>query len=144
MAETTSKDTLTLEDRLAIGEAIARYCHCVDRGRWDEFPELFTADGSLDLRPLMGVYEGRDAIRAGFCDMLKTVPITMRHLTSNLVVTGAGDRAHAECYVLAITSGEGMPTQQMTGFYDDELVRDGGRWRFRSRRIQPDVPKSKP
>jgi len=32
----------------------------------------------------------------------------------------------------------------MTGFYDDELVRDGGRWRFRSRRIQPDVPKSKP
>ncbi|MFM7737674.1 MAG: nuclear transport factor 2 family protein [Alphaproteobacteria bacterium] len=142
MAEPTSKNALSLEDRLAIAETIARYCHCVDRGRWDEFPDLFTADGKLDLRPLMGVYEGRDAIRTGFCDVLKPVPITMRHLTSNLVVTGSGDAAHAECYVLAITSGEGMPTQQMTGFYDDELVRDGGRWRFRSRRVMPDVPKS--
>ena len=43
MADSTSKNTLSLEDRLAIGELIARYCHCVDRGRWEDFPELFAA-----------------------------------------------------------------------------------------------------
>ena len=28
---------LTTADRLAIQETLHRYCHCLDRGRWEEF-----------------------------------------------------------------------------------------------------------
>ena len=28
---------LTTADRLAIQETLSRYCHCLDRGQWDDF-----------------------------------------------------------------------------------------------------------
>lgn len=133
---------ITTEDRLAIGELVARYCHIIDRGRWDELPDLFTADGTLDLRPLMGLFEGADGVR-GFCDMMRPLPIVMRHFTTNLVLAGDGPgRARGECYVIAMTGVDGPSPQQMTGFYDDVFVNTPAGWRIASRRVMPDVPKS--
>lgn len=130
---------LSTADRLEIGEVLARYCHCVDRGRWEELPELFTADGTLDLSQVMGRYEGSEAIR-GFCSTLRALPIVMRHLTTNVVIRGEGNAARSECYVLAITAPEGGTASQTTGFYDDEWVKQDGRWKIRSRRLALDIP----
>lgn len=131
----------TLADRLAVSEVLARYCHCLDRGRWDDFRGLFTDDCRLDLSQVIGLYEGADGIR-GFCETMRSLPIVMRHLLTNVVVRGEGDRATVESYVLAITGPEGGPMSQTTGFYDDELVRQGGAWRIRSRKLTLDVPKA--
>jgi hypothetical protein len=128
-------------DRIEISELIARYCHAIDRGRWEEFRALFTDDCRLDLSQVMGLYEGAEGI-ARFCDTMRALPIVMRHLTTNVVVRGEGDAARAETYVLAITGPEGGPASQTTGFYDDEFVRRDGRWLFRSRRLALDVPKA--
>lgn len=133
---------LTTEDRLAIGEIVARYCHAIDRGRWDDLPGLFTPDGTLDLQPLMGRFEGAAGIRS-FCEMMRPLPIVMRHLVTNLVLCADGEgRARGESYVLAITNPDGPTPQQMTGFYDDVFARTPAGWRLSSRRILPDVPKS--
>jgi hypothetical protein len=129
---------LTTADRLAIQETLHRYCHCLDRGRWDEFAALFTDDCRLDLSQVLGLYEGAAGIRQ-FCDTMRSVGLFMRHLLINVVVEGDGDRARAEAYVLAITGQRGAP-QQTTGFYDDELVKRGGRWLLHRRRLTLDVP----
>jgi len=130
---------LSSDDRAAIGEVLARYCHTIDSGRWDDFRQLFTADGRLDMAP-MGVFEGGDGIRK-FTDQMQATGIVMRHFVTNLIVQGDGDRARVESYVLAI-SGQPGNTRQTTGQYEDDLVKEGGRWLIRSRRVKLDMPKT--
>jgi len=130
---------LTAADRLAIHEALSRYCHCLDRGRWEEFAALFTDDCRLDLSQVLGLYEGAAGIRQ-FCETIRGTGVVMRHLVTNVVVDGDGDRARAQAYVLAITGPPGRTTQQSTGFYDDELVKREGRWLLHRRRLTLDLP----
>jgi hypothetical protein len=123
---------LTADDRLAIAEILASYCHAIDHGRWDELPTLFSDDCRLDFGEVMGVFEGHDGVRR-FAETLRGIGLFMRHYTTNLVVRGDGERAHADSYVLAFTGRAGSRTQA-TGRYEDDLVKVSGRWRIRERR----------
>ncbi|HZP40457.1 MAG TPA: nuclear transport factor 2 family protein [Candidatus Binatia bacterium] len=123
---------LTSDDRLAIGEVLATYCHCLDQGRWDELRALFVPDCRLDFGAVLGVFEGPDGLRR-FTDLLAGLGLFMRHYTTNVVVRGDGERARAESYVLAIT-GPSDGRHTATGRYEDELVKRDGRWLLRSRR----------
>ncbi|MGH7789066.1 MAG: nuclear transport factor 2 family protein [Candidatus Binatia bacterium] len=129
---------LTTADRLAIHETLHRYCHCIDRGRWDEFATLFTDDCRLDLSPVLSVYDGAAGIRQ-FADFISGAGLFMRHMLTNVIVDGDGARAHAQSYVLALTGAPGR-TQQATGMYDDQLVKQGDRWLLRSRKALFDMP----
>jgi hypothetical protein len=131
---------LSTADRLAIAEVISRYCHCVDRGRWEELETIFTADCTLDLSQVMGLYEGREGLRR-FAGTLAPLGLLMRHLTVNVVIEGDGERARAESYVLAITGSAGN-VNQTTGLYADEFVKQTGRWLIRTRRLTLDVPRT--
>jgi hypothetical protein len=123
---------LTSDDRLAIGEVLATYCHCLDQGRFEELRALFVADCRLDFGAVLGVFEGAEGLRR-FTDLIGTLGIFMRHYTTNVVIRGDGERAQAESYVLAITGPSGTRTIA-TGRYEDELVKHDGRWLLRSRR----------
>jgi ketosteroid isomerase-like protein len=129
---------LSIADRQAIEDTLRRYCHCIDRGRWDEFATLFTDDCRLDLSQVLGLYEGADGIRQ-FGDTMRSVDLFMRHLLTNVVVHGDGARAHAESYVLAITGPKGSAPQQSTGIYEDELIKRDGRWLLHRRHLTLDV-----
>ena len=129
---------LSAEDRVAIAEILAAYCHAIDLGRWEGFPALFTDDCRLDFGSLMGVFEGHEGV-ARFVDTMSRLGLFMRHYTTNLVVTGDEQRARAESYVLAITGAPGS-SSQTTGRYEDELVKRDGRWRIRVRRALLDTP----
>ena len=130
---------LTTADRLAIHETLHRYCHCLDRGEWAEFARLFTDDCQLDLSQMLGLYEGTAGIRQ-FAEVMRSAGIFMRHLVTNVVVDGDGERARAWAYVLAITGPPGRGQQQSTGRYEDELVKRDNRWLLRRRRLTLDVP----
>ena len=129
---------LSSDDRLAITEILATYCHAIDRGRWDDLPGLFTEDCRLDFGDLMGTYEGQDGVRR-FADTLAGIGLLMRHYTTNVVLDGDGTRARGESYVLAITGPPGA-SSQTTGIYEDEFVKVGGRWLIRVRRALLDRP----
>ena len=129
---------LSADDRLAIHELLATYCHALDLGRWEEFAGLFTDDCRLDFGSLMGVYEGREGVRR-FSERMQSLGLFMRHYTTNVVVRGDGERARAESYVLAVTGAPGT-SMQTTGRYEDELVKVSGRWRLRVRRAILDQP----
>jgi hypothetical protein len=105
---------LSTDDRLGIQEAISRYAHALDAGRWDDLAALFTADATLDVGP-MGVYEGTAGVRR-FGDLLGPMGLAF--------------------------TGEPGAQRPNTGFYEDDLVKRDGRWLFQRRRVLLDVPKS--
>jgi hypothetical protein len=123
---------LTTDDRLAIQELMALYSRCIDFGRWDELPDLFTEDCTLDFGAVMGQHQGRDAVRK-FAGMLASTGLTMRHYVTNCIISGTGEQADATTYVLAFTGQPGSlhPT---TGRYEDQLRKVGGRWLLHVRR----------
>jgi hypothetical protein len=129
---------LSTDDRLAIAELVAIYCHALDLGRWDQFRALFTDDCRLDFGSAMGVFEGAEGVRR-FTDTMAGIDLLMRHYVTNLVLAGDGQRARGEAYVLAITGPVGA-SATTTGRYEDEFVKVDGRWRIRVRRARLDHP----
>ncbi len=123
---------LSVQDRLDIQELMAVYSRAIDFGRWEELPDLFTDDCTLDFGKVMGTHQGKDAVRA-FANMLKGTGLTMRHYVTNCIITGGGDRAEATTYVLAFTGQKGSLTPT-TGRYEDRLRKQGGRWLLQERR----------
>ena len=91
---------LSTEDRQQIAELVATYCYAIDQRRWDGFYDLFTADCRLDFGNVMGVFEGQDGLRR-FTATMSGLDLLMRHYTTNLVIRGDAERAHADSYVLA-------------------------------------------
>lgn len=122
---------LTADDRLAIHELMAVYSRCIDFGRWDELPELFTEDCTLDFGAVMGEHRGREGVRH-FAGMLAKTGLTMRHYVTNCIVSGDGERAQATTYVLAFTGQPGSQSPT-TGRYEDRLRKVGGRWLLETR-----------
>jgi len=74
-----------------------------------------------------------------FADTLAPLGVFMRHLVTNVVIEGDGEHAHVECYVTAVTGSPQTPNR-MTGFYEDELVKQSGRWLLHRRRLAVDLP----
>lgn len=124
-----------------IKQTLAAYCHRVDRGSAEEVAELFAEDAIL--RPYYdGKYEceGRDAIRDWYsfyhAKMGATVS-NLRHLTHSTEATVNGDTAGTVTYLTAyFTTKEDGIAYQAQGTYFDTMVRHGGQWLFKDRRIE--------
>ena len=124
---------LSAADRLEILELAARYNHAIDHRRGEEWADVFTADGQL-------ITDGtvRAAGREGLLEHIRRAQASgqkVRHWICNAVIDGDGDLAHLMMYVLAYVFTDGNITPTIMGQYDDDLVREGGRWKFRTRRV---------
>jgi uncharacterized protein (TIGR02246 family) len=126
---------LTTEDVLEIQGLAARYNHAIDSGDADGYVAVFSKDGSMTAGPL--VLEGHDALGA-FAKSFSSSVRQPRHVATNLVIDGDGDKATLKAYVqMYILSGEpGEPAQQTlmtSGKYDDVLAKENGSWKFTQR-----------
>ncbi len=128
------------DDIVAIQQLLHKYCHVVDRGTVDEIAELFHPAGVLlpayesDKR-----YEGREAVRgwyAKYDHTLRKGTKFLRHKIESPVIDVSGDSATSVCYLDAdaITRSTNEP-MVVLGRYDDTLIKEGGRWYFKERRI---------
>jgi uncharacterized protein (TIGR02246 family) len=112
------------EDRDAIRDVVARYCHNIDAGDADGVATLFTDDGMFDPGyPGFDPLEGRDAIRALVNGLTAG---TVHHMVTDHAYDVDGDRATGTATFI-VTAGTAIVT---VGRYDDELARVGGEWRF--------------
>jgi hypothetical protein len=110
-----------------------------DRLRLDALAGTFAADGVLETPA--ATYTGRDAIRAGLgsgraapTDYATPHTFTRHHLTtSDVQLTGAHSAAGRTYFQVYTDIG-----LDHLGFYDDELVRENGAWRFSRRRVRLD------
>jgi uncharacterized protein (TIGR02246 family) len=114
------------DDRAAIRQLIADYALALDAGDIDACVRLFVPDGEFL------VYGRSFAGHDGIAGMFRNAPRGL-HLTGVSGVEVGGDTATARSQVLFVRAGD---LQLRPAMYDDELVRDGGQWRFARRRCQ--------
>lgn len=129
------------EEKEAIRETIARYCHYFDSGDFDRWLDLFTPDGVFQV-DTAARFEGHEELRA----FLGTMPLSngapdIRHYVTNVIVDLHGTEARAHSYVV-VAPGTGAFRVIVTGRYDDRLVRTARGWRFKERRVSFDATAS--
>ena len=125
-----------IEEKDAIREVLAEYCFALDGGRYDDMAALFTEDGTWDTA--FGAATGRAAIAAHARDIRVRAgdnrPRAV-HLVTNIAIALDGERAEIRSnWILVQNSPEG-PEIGSGGAYADRMVKEGGRWLFRYRKI---------
>jgi hypothetical protein len=129
-----------VSDRVEIHELTARYAWSLDTGDEDAFVDCFCRDGELvwDVFETEGRWRGELALRR-FIGYFRQRPESAgrQHHVSNLVVTPTDSGARARSYVaVALRRAEGPHLLNVMGYYEDELARENGRWRFSRRYIR--------
>ena len=124
---------LSTADELEILELAARYNHAIDHREGEAWADVFTDDGQL-------ITDGtvRAAGREGLLGHIRRAQASgqkVRHWICNPLIDGDGDSARLRMYVLAYVFTDGNITPTIMGEYDDDLVRENGRWKFRTRRV---------
>lgn len=121
------------EDRLAIRDLMARYCHAVDRRELDSLREIYAPGGVDHHTGFTGPVEEYIEWLRG---LLPRLDGTL-HVLGNHLAEIRGDIAIAETYATAYHWGTPTddPTKNFTTIvrYVDDLVRIDGRWRIRER-----------
>lgn len=123
-----------------IENLIYRYAELIDAGDLAAIGELLQharfigPDGAVQG-------EGSDdivRIYAGFTRLYEDGTPLSHHVTSNVLVEVAGDRASARSYFTVLQAAENLPLQAiMAGRYLDTFACEGGAWHFTSRQIIP-------
>lgn len=124
-----------LGEKDAIREVLAEYCFRLDADRFEELAALLTADGTWETA--FGMATGRTEI-ARLARRLaeRRAPRPRRvHCVTNIVNRLAGMRANVASNWLLIENASDGPRIVAGGGYADEMVKKGGAWLFRHRRI---------
>jgi hypothetical protein len=83
-----------------------------------------------------GRREGRQTMRE-FVAATAARGSRLRHLNANALISVTGETATARSYLIILSlSSDNPPAVFFTGFCDDQLVKQGGRWLIRSRVIR--------
>jgi hypothetical protein len=125
-----------LEEKDAIREVLADYCFRLDAGRFDDMAALFTSAGTWDTA--FGKATGRAEIAALARSIRERAAETRPrgvHLVTNIVIALDGARARVRSNWTVVQNGPNGPAVGSGGAYEDEMVRDGGRWLFQYRKI---------
>jgi 3-phenylpropionate/cinnamic acid dioxygenase small subunit len=124
------------EDKDAIREVLAEYCFRLDDGRFAEMAALFTEDGTWDTA--FGRATGHGAI-AELAASLRARAAQPRpravHLVTNIAIVLDGDGAQVRSNWMVMQNDPQGPKIGSGGAYLDTMVREGGSWRFRYRKI---------
>ena len=143
----TATAQLDFADHQAVTALLFEAARLLDSGRYREWIDLFTEDGTYKAIsaenqergwPLGIIDDIRDSMldRAELMDTYWSIePQRTRHLVTNVVAVPLGDdRVRVEsCFVVLLAARDGIAAVQAMGRYEDEVERLDGRWRFRSR-----------
>lgn len=147
-ANSQTYDARYAQDRAEIEDLMARYLFAMDYNDFDSYADLFTEDGELEFAS--GSTTGRENIRAmarSFKERIATVykdedgnPAVLRHVLAHTAMRIEGDRAFVRAFWFEMANdGPGKSLKMGTfGIYEDEVVRQGGRWLYAKRRILND------
>jgi ketosteroid isomerase-like protein len=135
------------DNRAAIEDLQARYLYAMNWFDKEAYADVFTANGSVYMGTR--VETGRDAIYTVITDYREIIwghptgreqglrlPAT-RHAISNVVIDIRGDTARAWGYWNTLQNDNPQRSAELGNFgsYEDELVKNGGRWYFTSRKV---------
>jgi len=140
-----ARDAQTLDllaARAEIADVVNRFCHMVDRHRWELMDSVFHDDATSRF---LDSVRSMDEVRASGRAMLGPLTGT-HHQTGNMLIRVDGDTAWAETYVTAFHAvpttappgtfwgGRDEPYEGVAGGrYVDRLERRDGRWKIAER-----------
>lgn len=136
MAKNVEQRAAELAAREAIRELPLKYCDCVWRNDVTGIVDLFTNDAEFITvgRKREHRASGREALLKLYGG-LAGGPITPRPYIHNHVIDlRGGDRASGRCYV-ELRNLKNNLEWVGSGYYEDEYVRQGEEWKFKSRRF---------
>jgi len=122
------------QDITAIVNVINLYPVAVDTQQWKLFDRVFTGDASTDFGG-GAIFLGLGLIKQAFAAIHEPFEAT-QHITTNHQVVVDGDTASCLSYVHGrfirqVPNGGNL--FELTGWYDDQLVRGTDGWRIRIR-----------
>lgn len=138
---------LSSADRLEADELMAEYAWALDTADRDTWLGLFSPDATVEcveadlVRPTRrGArrFAGARGLEELF-DLLLDDPTFAghQHWNSAPIVIGDASRCRAQSFaILPARQPGGTIVLDLVGFYDDELIRHDGRWRFKSRAMR--------
>ncbi|MEM8937357.1 MAG: nuclear transport factor 2 family protein [Pseudomonadota bacterium] len=122
-----------------IMKLLNRYCHAIDTGNFDDFVDLF--DKASWTTPGAPVFKGREEITKEVVGRIKRyedgTPKT-KHVMTNveLDIDEDAGTANGQRYVTVLQGTDKLPIQPIfSAHYYDAFVREGGKWRFDSTRM---------
>src|SRR5690606_16297020 len=133
-----------LEDEREIRELLIHYAQRLDNRDHKGYAELFSRDGRWSGK--LGDYRGPEAIEKMLVETFGPTPEGFEntnnfHLMSNILIKVDGDRATAQSRITYFErSPENRPVAMLAGRYEDELVREDGRWKFKHREVIGEIP----
>jgi uncharacterized protein (TIGR02246 family) len=143
MADALEARLRRLEDLEQIRALLMEYRRALDEKDFRAYAALFARDGVFSAGTMRAT--GPEEILALVEGMLGTL-LTEHggddfHLVANVAIELDGDRATSTSTWAYVLRGEDdTPVLAKLGRYEDELVREDGRWRFKHRRAPVDVP----
>jgi hypothetical protein len=114
----------------SVSSLLGEYCATIDSGRYDEFAELFVADGRLEVPT--AVLVGREQLTRFASKSPRGV-----HVGGTPFISAEAERIRSVCSFTFIDLDTGA---QLVGYYHDDVVWADGRHRFRARRIEMHTP----
>ncbi|WP_053225782.1 nuclear transport factor 2 family protein [Solirubrobacter soli] len=132
-----------LEDREEIRQLLQEYRRTLDARDMRAYSALFAAEGSWSGKS--GSATGPDGIHDMLVAVLPDNPpapgSTLWHWIGDPTIVVDGDRATASSLWMHVRRGDDdRPLLPTLGGYEDELIREDGRWRFLRRTVSPLVP----
>ena len=125
-----------LEEKDAIREVLAEYCFRLDGGDYEGMAALFAENGTWDTA--FGAATGRAAIAQQARDIRARAgdnrPRAI-HLVANIAIALNGDTAEVRSNWTVVQNSPDGPKIGSGGAYVDRMVKQGGRWLFRYRKI---------
>lgn len=136
-----------LEDKAAIERLLLEYGRALDARDFKTYSQLFAKDGVWSGG--MGTVQGPAAIQAF---MEKAIPgpnaAHNYHILSNFVIdvdNVKGDTATAwSRWMFMVPGPNNTAVASQSGRYDDTLVREDGKWKFKRRVASNDIPSAGP
>jgi uncharacterized protein (TIGR02246 family) len=135
-----------VEDELAIRRVLVDYSAFQDARDYAGYAGLFAREGEWVNGKT--VHKGREAIHKMLVDLYGTPPPGFvnnesYHISSNPQIDLDGDRATVRSRHLLVMRGpKGEPTPALAGRYEDQFIREDGKWKILRRVDTPVMPTS--
>jgi uncharacterized protein (TIGR02246 family) len=135
-----------VEDELAIRRVLVDYSAFQDARDYAGYAALFAREGEWINGKT--VYKGREAIHKMLVDLYGAPPpgfvnSESYHISSNAQIDLDGDRATVRSRHLLVMRGpKGEPTPALAGRYEDQFIREDGKWKILRRVDTPVMPTS--
>jgi len=133
-----------LEDTEAVRQVLIDYGRALDSRDFKAYGSLFAKDGTWSGG--MGSAQTPEGIQkmveGGFAKMSPELYTDSNHVMTSMDIEVSGDTAKAwSRWLWVIKAADGKPRLERGGRYEDTLVREDGKWKFKTRATTTEINK---